>query len=111
MSRDNFKCVLCGDNPPASPELILHIDHIMPWSKGGKTQIDNLRTLCANCNIGRGNRYFIAQDNPDAAMRVIEAAYEAFKTLAANPGLGRPRRFRSPRLRDVPKFAPWITCW
>ena len=45
--------------------------------------------------------YFIAQDNPDAATRVIDAAYETFKTLAANPGLGRPRRFRNPRLRAV----------
>jgi len=43
----------------------------------------------------------IAQDNPDAATRVIEAAYETFKTLAANPGLGRRRRFRSAMLRDV----------
>ena len=45
--------------------------------------------------------HFIAQDNPDAATRVIEAAYETFKALAANPGLGRRRRFRSRRLRDV----------
>src|SRR5271154_816309 len=45
--------------------------------------------------------HFIAQDNPDAATRVVEAAYETFKTLAANPGLGRLRRFRNPRLRDV----------
>jgi toxin ParE1/3/4 len=44
---------------------------------------------------------FIAQDNPDAATRVIEAAYETFKTLAANPGLGTRRRFRNPKLRDV----------
>ena len=45
--------------------------------------------------------HFIAQDNPEAATRVIEAACETFKTLAANPGLGRLRRFRNPRLRDV----------
>ena len=45
--------------------------------------------------------HFIAQDNPAAATRVIEAAHETFKMLAANPGLGRLRRFRSPRLRDV----------
>lgn len=45
--------------------------------------------------------YFIAQDNPDAATRVIEAAYEEFKTLAANPRLGRPRRFQNPRLKDI----------
>ncbi len=45
--------------------------------------------------------HFIAQYNPDAATHVIEAAYETFKTLAANPGIGRLRRFRSLRLRDV----------
>jgi toxin ParE1/3/4 len=44
---------------------------------------------------------FIAQDNPDAATRVIDAAYETFKTLAGNPGLGKRRRLRSPRLRDI----------
>ena len=45
--------------------------------------------------------YFIAQDNPEVATRVIDAAYETFKMPAANPGLGRRRRFRSPRLSDV----------
>jgi hypothetical protein len=57
MYRDQFKCVLCGSNPPANPGLILRIDHIKPWSKGGKTEIGNLRTLCAACNIGRSNSY------------------------------------------------------
>ncbi len=55
--RDNFKCVLCGDNPPLNPQCVLHVDHVIPWSKGGETRIDNLRTLCASCNVGRGNRY------------------------------------------------------
>jgi len=41
--------------------------------------------------------HFIAQDNPGAATRVIEAARETFKTLAANPNLGRLQRFRKPR--------------
>jgi toxin ParE1/3/4 len=45
--------------------------------------------------------YFIAQNNPDAAARVIEAAYKTFKMPAANPDVGRPRRFRDPKLRDV----------
>jgi toxin ParE1/3/4 len=43
----------------------------------------------------------IADDNPDAATRVVEAAYETFKTLAATPGLGRLRKFRNPRLKGV----------
>jgi len=44
---------------------------------------------------------FIARDNPEAAERVVEAAYETMKALAANPGLGRPRNFRNPRLKDI----------
>ena len=43
----------------------------------------------------------IADDNPDAATRVVEAAYETFKTLAAKPGLGRQRKFRDSRLKGV----------
>jgi HNH endonuclease/Homing endonuclease associated repeat len=57
LRRDSFKCVLCGDNPPRNPVCVLHVDHIRPWSEGGETQLDNLRTLCAACNVGRSNRY------------------------------------------------------
>lgn len=28
----------------------MEADHITPWSKGGKTQVDNLQMLCADCN-------------------------------------------------------------
>jgi hypothetical protein len=55
MRRDNFKCQFCGRSPAHDPKIILHVDHIMPWSKGGETTFDNLRTLCSKCNIGKGN--------------------------------------------------------
>lgn len=35
------------------------------------------------------------------ANRVIEAAFQTFKNLAANSRMGRPRRFRNARLRDI----------
>ena len=35
MRRDNFKCKICGKSPAKNPEIELHIDHIIPWSKGG----------------------------------------------------------------------------
>lgn len=47
---------------------------------------------------------FIAADNPEAATRVIDAAYATFKNLAANPGLGRPRKFRHAGLRNARSF-------
>ncbi len=43
----------------------------------------------------------IARDNPDAATRVVEAAYETFRTLATTSGLGRLRKFRNSRLKGV----------
>ncbi|MGQ0483835.1 MAG: homing endonuclease associated repeat-containing protein [Hyphomicrobiales bacterium] len=57
LRRDDFKCVLCGNNPAKNPGLILHVDHIVPRSRGGKTEVENLRTLCDACNLGRGNSY------------------------------------------------------
>lgn len=57
LHRDRFKCVLCGDHPARNAECVLHVDHVIPWSKGGKTSEDNLRTLCSTCNVGRGNRF------------------------------------------------------
>lgn len=57
LHRDRFKCVLCGDHPARNTECVLHVDHVIPWSKSGKTREDNLRTLCAACNVGRGNRF------------------------------------------------------
>ncbi|TGE34257.1 HNH endonuclease [Desulfosporosinus sp. Sb-LF] len=55
MRRDNFKCKICGASPATNPEVLLHIDHIQPWSKGGKTVIENLQTLCSICNIGKSD--------------------------------------------------------
>jgi toxin ParE1/3/4 len=51
-----------------------------------------------------GTWKFIAKDNPDAATRVVEAAYETFNTLAANPGLGSPRKFKNSRLLGIRSF-------
>ena len=55
MRRDNFKCVKCGRSPSTNAGLILHLDHIIPWSKGGETVESNLQTLCDKCNIGKGD--------------------------------------------------------
>ena len=55
LKRDNFKCCACGASPAKDPRVELHIDHIIPWSKGGETNKENLQTLCSICNIGKGN--------------------------------------------------------
>jgi len=55
LQRDNFKCCFCGSSPAKDPAIELHIDHILPWSNGGETVIDNLQTLCSKCNLGKSN--------------------------------------------------------
>ena len=58
MQRDNFKCCACGASPAKDPDVLLHIDHIVPWSKGGPTTMENLQTLCSKCNLGKGDLEF-----------------------------------------------------
>jgi hypothetical protein len=53
LKRDHFRCVCCGT--VSGPELELHVDHIVPYSKGGETTRDNLQTLCSKCNFGKSN--------------------------------------------------------
>lgn len=55
LTRDNYKCVLCGRSPATHVGVSLHIDHILPFSNGGKTAPENLRTLCNECNWGKGS--------------------------------------------------------
>lgn len=52
FKRDEFTCAYCGQTPPA---VILHVDHIVPVSKGGDASLLNLITACSKCNMGKSN--------------------------------------------------------
>lgn len=55
LRRDDFHCVRCGRGREDGVKL--HVDHIVPVSRGGKSVMSNLQTLCEDCNCGKGNRY------------------------------------------------------
>ena len=55
LNRDNFKCVVCGKSPATDFGTKFHIDHIIPFSKGGKSTLENLQTLCEECNLGKSD--------------------------------------------------------
>lgn len=52
LKRDDFTCQYCGRK---APDVILHIDHIHPKSKGGLNKEENYRTACLECNIGKSD--------------------------------------------------------
>lgn len=54
FQRDDWKCVSCGRK--AADGIILHVDHMIPRSKGGKDELENYQTLCHLCNIGKSNK-------------------------------------------------------
>jgi hypothetical protein len=53
LERDGFRCQHCGRS---AREVALEVDHINPVSNGGKSTMDNLITLCIDCNRGKSNK-------------------------------------------------------
>lgn len=56
--RDKGRCQNCGS------AKALEYDHLIPFAKGGKTTLENLRLLCRNCNQRKG-----LKDFPQASRR------------------------------------------
>lgn len=54
LSRDRFRCLGCGRSPATHLNVELHVDHIMAVANGGTTVMENLQTLCKDCNLGKG---------------------------------------------------------
>jgi len=58
LERDGFTCQICGkkDDPSKYKELgkaknaILEVHHIKPKKDRGRSEIDNLITLCRDCH-------------------------------------------------------------
>ncbi len=48
--RDKGKCVQCAS------ASYLEFDHIIPFSLGGASTLNNIQLLCRKCNLAKGNR-------------------------------------------------------
>lgn len=51
IERDGRRCVFCGVDLEIKE---IHIDHVIPESKGGPTTYDNLQVTCRKCNTEKG---------------------------------------------------------
>jgi 5-methylcytosine-specific restriction endonuclease McrA len=50
--RDGFQCMYCG----ARGRVKLNIDHVIPLSRGGKTNFENCVSACEKCNNKKGDK-------------------------------------------------------
>lgn len=74
LKRDGYACRYCG---ATAPDVVLHVDHVVPVALGGGDEPNNLVTACADCNAGK------ASTHPDAAVvEDVDAAAELFARAA-----------------------------
>ena len=66
LKRAKFRCDLCGIS---AEERALEVDHILPRSKGGTDDPENLQALCYSCNA-------MKRDRDDTDFREVRSAYE-----------------------------------
>jgi len=57
FARDDYRCQFCGRTPPEFKfRECLTRDHLIPLSRGGTNDWNNVVTACSNCNTRKGNQ-------------------------------------------------------
>lgn len=90
LQRDNSTCQRCGRG--ISDGVKLAVDHKIPVDMGGTTTLDNLWTLCTDCNGGK--KSFFSDEDSDlmrkigemsSAQKKLKAYFEANPNKVINP--------------------------
>ena len=85
LHRDGFRCVYCG---AGSDTVTLHVDHVVPLSRGGTSAFDNLATACTTCNAGKSNSE-ITTSPPPRSPDVVAAGVLAHRARPRPPPSAR----------------------
>lgn len=80
FKRDDFTCQYCGRR---TPEVVLHVDHIVPKAEGGRDEIENLVAACADCNLGKGARKLATRSELEDLRRRAEILREREEQIRA----------------------------
>lgn len=81
LKRAKHRCELCGGH---EDQVALHVDHIIPRSKGGPDDISNFQALCMTCNTNK-------RDTDDTDFRGIVDSYNDRETNCIFCELGAGR--------------------
>ena len=95
FSRDGFTCRYCGRRSDVIP---LHLDHLIPVSRGGTNDDDNLITSCRDCNLGKGSRRIEESELPESGRLAL--AQERNEQMVNAEAAQKASRARS-ELRSV----------
>lgn len=76
LKRDRFTCHYCGGTPP---NVLLHVDHVVPRAAGGTDDPANLITACADCNQGKSDKLLMEGVAPVVSADVVKQMRERVK--------------------------------
>ena len=81
LKRAKHRCELCGGH---EDQVALHVDHIIPRSRGGPDDISNFQALCMTCNTNK-------RDTDDTDFRGVLDSYSDRETdcIFCEVGAGR----------------------
>ena len=57
-AKYKYKCRYCGRS---AREVKTHVDHVVPLSRGGTDDIENLCLACVECNLKKSNKTWTAK--------------------------------------------------
>jgi 5-methylcytosine-specific restriction endonuclease McrA len=85
--RDEFTCQYCGRHANMLEYKVkdLNLDHVVPKSRGGRTEWTNIVTTCIECNSRKANR-----TPEEAGLKLRRKPFEPkFQTMLSIP-IGTP---------------------
>lgn len=80
LRRDNHACRYCGAKAPFAE---LHVDHVIPRSRGGVDEAWNLTAACVDCNMSKGNG--VPNEHVIREVRQDECTYQSSKGFDVMP--------------------------
>jgi HNH endonuclease len=67
ISRARGRCEYCKMHQSLQGATF-HVEHVIPWSHGGTSEIDNLALACPSCNLHKSDRVSSALDQNSPAI-------------------------------------------